>query len=81
MRYEVVTQPSSTASMEYDRPIAGRAMLTDEPMNGVTNAVTEATRSTPRPSSLRWGSWRRGSCRPEVRTPFPSSSLACTSPP
>jgi hypothetical protein len=53
MRYEVETQLSSTASMAKACPIRGRAIFTEEPMNGVMKDAMEATTSTLRSLDLR----------------------------
>jgi hypothetical protein len=42
-RYEVATQLSETALMANSLPIEGRAMLTEEAMNGVRKELSIAT--------------------------------------
>ena len=44
--YELETQLSKTASIENSRPMAGRAMFTEEPIKGVRKEPVVVTRST-----------------------------------
>jgi hypothetical protein len=45
-RKVVATQPSRTASIPNSRPMGGRAMLTEDDMKGIRNAVMETAAST-----------------------------------
>jgi len=42
-RYAVATQPNKTASMANSLPMEGSAMLTEEPMKGVSKEFNVAT--------------------------------------